>query len=57
MDFGKIHNQTPPKLKLYLPSNEPGQPGFYEEVDVSYYYSFNMLAVSPKCEPVEGLLQ
>lgn len=35
IDFGKIHDQTPPKLKLYLPSNEPGQPGFYEEVDVS----------------------
>ena len=35
IDFTNLHNVTPPKLKLYLPSNEPGQPGFHEEVDVS----------------------
>lgn len=35
IDFNNIHNQTPPKLKLYLPSNEPGQPGIYEEIDMS----------------------
>jgi len=34
IDFDNIHLQTPPKLKLYLPSNEPGQPGIYEEVDI-----------------------
>jgi len=35
IDFNDIQNQIPPKLKLYLPSNEPGQPGIYEEIDMS----------------------
>lgn len=34
IDFDNLWNTTPPKLKLYLPSNEPGVPGFYEEVDI-----------------------
>ena len=36
IDFAELPNTTPPKLKLYLPSNEPGQPGIYQEVDVSF---------------------
>ena len=35
IDFDEIQNQVPPKLKLYLPSNVPGQPGIYEEIDIS----------------------
>jgi len=35
IDFAEIHNQIPPKLKVFLPSNIPGQPGIYEERDIS----------------------
>ncbi|XP_066934706.1 3-phosphoinositide-dependent protein kinase 1-like [Clytia hemisphaerica] len=35
IDFEDLPNREPPKLKLYLPSNEPGQPGIYQEVDIN----------------------
>ena len=35
IDFENLHTQIPPKLKLYLPSNEPDQPGIYEEIDLA----------------------
>lgn len=35
VDFENLHKTDPPKLKLYLPSNDPAQPAFSEEVDIS----------------------
>nr|XP_047142780.1 3-phosphoinositide-dependent protein kinase 1 isoform X2 [Hydra vulgaris] len=36
IDFQNLHLQTPPKLMIYLPSNVPGQPGIYEEVNIDH---------------------